>query len=270
MGRRSQAQGPIVSTLRQVAREFRKRLVGARPPTFELKVIRAAPGSFLEAVSSYESPRARAPELFDRVEALAAEADRAGKLPLWEGYTGVDNYPKETGPNATRSSSQVRTGPLTGAFFVWLVTQRQPDVVVEFGAAFGVSGMYWLTGLEMIGKGRLFSFEPNPHWGPIAEANMKAISDRVHFTLGTFEDNVGIVRALDEPIGIAFIDAIHTSAFVLPQLELVLSCCAPGSLVVLDDIGFSKDMAQCWKTVSADPRFRAAVSTERIGIVEVA
>jgi predicted O-methyltransferase YrrM len=69
---------------------------------------------------------------------------------------------------------------------------------------------------------------------------------------------------------LAFIDAIHTQEFVLPQLEIVLKHSRPGTIIVLDDINFSKDMEACWQKVSHDSRFRSAVTVgDRVGIVEV-
>jgi predicted O-methyltransferase YrrM len=71
-------------------------------------------------------------------------------------------------------------------------------------------------------------------------------------------------------IDIAFIDAIHTQEFVLPQLEIVLQYSKPGSIIILDDINFSKDMEECWRKVSTDSRFRSAVTVgDRVGIVEL-
>ena len=100
-----------------------------------------------------------------------------------------------------------------GRFFSWLVTNRRPSVIVEFGTAFGVSGMYWLFGLESNGGGTLLTFEPNDVWARIAEANLVAIGRRFELTVGTFEENIDRNLSPGERIDIAFIDAIHTSEF---------------------------------------------------------
>jgi hypothetical protein len=69
----------------------------------------------------------------------------------------------------------------------------------------------------------------------------------------------------------AFIDAIHTSAFVMPQLERVVARCNDHALVVLDDIDFSDDMRDCWHRVSRDPRFVSSVALgQRVGMLEYA
>lgn len=90
------------------------------------------------------------------IEARMQLTQATGKHLLWEGYARVPGYAKST--RRPRSSNQVRTTAVTGAFYSWLVAAfgaRQ----VEFGTAFGVSGTHWLTGLAATG-GPLFTYEP--------------------------------------------------------------------------------------------------------------
>jgi predicted O-methyltransferase YrrM len=245
----------------------RMRIRGTRP--VPLRVLRADAGSWTQrhiAGDTFTPPE------FDglaAIEEAAVATDRLGKKPIWSGYAGVEHYPHETGPDAARSSEQVRTGAAVGRFYVWLVQQRRPAVIVEFGTAFGVSGMYWLAGLEANRHGRLYTFEPNEVWAEIAVKNLARVSDRFTATKGTFEDKVGVLAADNARIDIAFIDAIHTSAFVLPQMELVLKHAAPRALLVFDDIHFSDDMAACWRRIAEDPRFCAAFEIHHVGVVEL-
>jgi predicted O-methyltransferase YrrM len=100
-----------------------------------------------------------------------------------------------------------------------MLTRRlKPEIVVEFGAAFGVSGMHWLSGLRANAGGRLFTFEPNEVWAELARVNLERIHHPFELTVGTFEDNIAVLG--DQLIDLAFIDAIHTSEFVLPQFDL--------------------------------------------------
>src|SRR5262249_55564570 len=89
-----------------------------------------------------------------KIESLAAATNALGPQPLWEGY-GENN---RNGP--TRVPAEVRTPNLMGELFTQLVTARRPRTIVEFGTAFGVSGMYFLAGLQINGGGELLTFEP--------------------------------------------------------------------------------------------------------------
>lgn len=211
--------------------------------------------------------KARHKSEFVRIEATIEATDQKGKLPLWSGYRETETPGHDFGPNARRKMSQVRTGRASCIFYAWLVAQKQPDIVLEFGAAFGASGMYWLAGLEQTGKGTLFSYEPNPDWCPHARSNFQTVSDRFVLTQGTFEENRHLIPA---PVDIALIDAIHTQDFVMEQFRLVREVAAPGAIVIFDDINFSDDMADCWSRVAAMADLATVWQIgERVGLVEL-
>jgi predicted O-methyltransferase YrrM len=199
-----------------------------------------------------------------KIEKLAQQTHSLGAQPLWEGYAGNN----VGGP--TRLPNEVRTQPSMGNLFTYLVRQRRPSIVVEFGTAFGVSGMYFLAGLESNRKGKLLTFEPNRAWATIARRNLAQLSDRFELVVGTFEQNVGSLMPSGQGIDMALIDAVHTSEFVVPQLEIVISKSNSRALIILDDIDFSKDMSECWEVVATDRRFSASASIgKRVGIVEL-
>jgi len=192
-----------------------------------------------------------------------------GAQPLWEGYAAVKNYPRATG-GSDRRSEEVRSSALNGRFFTWLAAKRRAMLVVEFGSAFGISGMYWLSGLKHDTDARLLTFEPNAVWANIAKVNLAAVSSQFDLVQGTFEENIESMLPPDRRIDIAFVDAIHTSEFVFRQFAILLPHMDPGGLILFDDIDFSPDMVSCWETLSRHPRVRASAAIgRRLGIVEL-
>ena len=101
----------------------------------------------------------------------------------------------------------------------------------------------------------LYTFEPNRAWAELAIENLDAIGGNYLATVGTFEDNFDRIT---DPIDLAFIDAVHTSDWVQPQFDLVVSRCKTGAIVLLDDIDFSEDMRSCWRRLSTDSRVKGA------------
>ncbi|MPZ46002.1 MAG: class I SAM-dependent methyltransferase [Betaproteobacteria bacterium] len=201
--------------------------------------------------------------LSEKIEELAVATHELGAQPLWTGYGG-----KTAGQS--RRSNDVRTSRVMGNFYASLAVRRKPKVVVEFGTAFGISGMYWLAGIEANQEGVLLTFEPNEVWAQIAQGNLSQISSRFTFTQGTFEDNIDACLPRGSSIDIAFIDAIHTREFVVPQLNLVAERSAPGSLILIDDIEYTSDMKRCWEEIAAENRFAAAATLgSRVGILEL-
>ncbi len=201
----------------------------------------------------------------DRIEKLAYLTNKRGAQPLWEGYKG-NNI---AGP--TRMPDTVRTVPAIGDLFTLLVQKMQPKTIVEFGTAFGVSGMYFLAGIESNKEGILLTFDPNDVWATLAKDNLSQISDRFKLTVGTFEENIDNVLPKNHTIDLAFIDAIHTKEFVVPQLDIVVSRSSSKAIIILDDINFSDNMMEYWKEVSCDSRFSSSLALgNRVGVLELA
>lgn len=197
-----------------------------------------------------------------RIEDLAWQANRKGALPLHEAY-GQEN--------ATRRSDDVRSASWAGDLYAWLAATRRPPVIVEFGAAFGVSGMYWLAGLEAVGAGHLYSFEINPAWALLANENMVKIGSRFTLTVGAFEEHVD--RVLEgRTIDIALVDGIHTKEFIARQFEALRGRSSREALLLFDDIDFpSGQMRQGWDEIWHRTEVAAACEVNgHTGIVELA
>ena len=73
-------------------------------------------------------------------------------------------------------------------------------------------------------------------------------------------------RLNGQKVALAFVDAIHTDAFVSAQIDMLLDRAEPGVIIVLDD-----DMKKCWIKWANDKRVSASVSVaNRVGIIEFA
>lgn len=195
---------------------------------------------------------ARKPE----IESSAQATDKLGALPLAKAYGQ---------PGATRKPKQVRAASWQGDLYAYLVGRHDPKIVVEFGSAFGVSGMYLSSELR---RGWMYSFEINPSWADIAERNIKSVTDRFTLTRGAFEDHVG---DLPSSIDLALVDGIHTRDFVTRQWQILKPRMAPGGLVLFDDIDFNRGMGEAWRNICADPDVVGAVEvSKRLGLIELA
>jgi len=198
-----------------------------------------------------------------RIEAAAQGTNALGAQKL------ADEYGE---PGAVRLPDVVRASADLGDLYAWLVQQRRPETVVEFGSAFGISGMYFVAGLEANGSGHLYTFEINDDWADIAERNIRSISSRFTLTRGRFEDHVG--RTVAGGIDLALVDGIHTGDFVMRQWAILKRQASPGGILVFDDIDFGKPgarMREAWAEIAADGDVVAAVEVRgRLGLVELA
>jgi predicted O-methyltransferase YrrM len=198
-----------------------------------------------------------------RIEAAAQATNALGAQKL------ADEYGE---PGGRRLPDVVRSSSPCGDLYAWLVQQRRPETVVEFGSAFGISGMYFAAALEAARAGHLYSFEINRDWADIAERNIASISRRFTLTRGAFEDHVD--TAVPAGIDLALVDGIHTSDFVMRQFAILKRLVRPGGILVFDDIDFPKPgarMREAWEAIAADADVAAAVEIQgRLGLVELA
>jgi predicted O-methyltransferase YrrM len=173
-------------------------------------------------------------------------------------------------PKATYAPRDVRSTPKQGDLYAWLVAQRRPETVVEFGSGFGVSGMYFAAGLEENGSGHLYSFEINEEWAQAAEPAIAQVSSRFTLTRGAFEDQVGAV--VPGKIDLAFVDGIHSYDFVMKQWEILQPLMSPGGLVLFDDIRFGQGMHEAWLEIgrSTTGVAGAVEFRRRLGVLECA
>lgn len=196
------------------------------------------------------------------IETVAKRTNGLGAQKLDKAYGEV---------GGVRMPNVVRTAARLGDFYAWLVQQRRPATVVEFGSAFGVSGMYFAAGLVAAGRGHLYSFEINREWADIAERNIRSVGDCVTLTRGSFEDNVHVVPG---GIDLAFVDAIHTYEFVTAQFAVLRPRMSSGGLVLFDDIDFRRPgarMREAWEEIAADVCVVSAVEVNgRVGLMELA
>lgn len=203
-----------------------------------------------------QAPRKR------EIEAVAKSTNSLGAQKLDQAYGEAAGV---------RLPDDVRSSADLGDLYAWLVKKRRPTTVVEFGSAFGVSGMYFASGLMDAGRGHLYSFEMNREWADIAERNIRSVGDCVTLTRGTFEDHVSNV--VPGQIDLAFVDGIHTYEFVMAQFDTLRPRMTPGGIMAFDDIDFKRPgsrMRDAWENIAADPRVVSAVEINgRVGLAEM-
>ena len=218
---------------------------------------RQTPGWLMDNFKRSSVPKARKKLL---IEDLAWQTEQQGEKPL---------APEYAQPGASRRPFQVRSSPVMGDVFAWLAERRRPQVIVEFGSAFGFSGMYWLTGLEAAGLGHLYSFEINPIWADFARVNLSAISTRFTLTVGAFEEQVD--KVVPRLIDIAFVDGIHTYEWVMQQYAILKKRMArkPSCSLTISILRTGR-MRECWEDLASDKDVVAACElNHHVGVIEL-
>ncbi len=176
-----------------------------------------------------------------------------------------------TGQSEVRTISSIARRSLAnrreGQVLFRLVEYLKPQTVIELGTSLGITTAYLGKGCGMRGA-VLHTFEGSPSIGEVAQdvwQRLQLTGIRLH--IGNIDHTLGEVLASLEHVDFAFLDANHTEEATLRYFSQIAEKCTAQSVVVLDDIHYSRGMARAWKAIKQDSRVRCTMDVYHFGIV---
>lgn len=154
-----------------------------------------------------------------------------------------------------------------GVVLFQILRQLRPASCIELGTCLGVSAAYQAAALELNGVGRLTTVEGAGPLAELARTNLAQLGlTNVRVVPGVFREVLpGIIEEI-APIDYAFIDGHHDEGATIHYFEEVLTCAAPGAVLVFDDIRWSRGMRRAWSHIVRDGRIAQAVDLGPMGI----
>ena len=163
----------------------------------------------------------------------AATRARLDSLYRGEPQPGTDGalYPIDT---ITRISHEA------GQWLHATVLEERPRFTFEIGMAYGFSTLHILDALAQLGAGHHWACDPGQtnYWHGIGLANVERArtGDRLSFIERTSAATVPLLAEAGLHFDLVFVDGAHTFDAVMLDFTLVAPRCAPGGLVILDDL----------------------------------
>lgn len=146
-----------------------------------------------------------------------------------------------------------------------LVDYFQPKTMIELGTSLGISGLYQALAFK---GGILHTFEGCPETAKIAQATFDKVGvENVTLHLGDFSETLQPVLDQLESVEFAFLDGNHQYQPTMNYFKQMLPKCHEGSVLIFDDIYWSKGMARAWEEVKASDRVSCSIDMFHIGIV---
>ena len=187
-----------------------------------------------------------------------------------ERYTTVhaDVFDRLRDETSALPNAGMSVGPLEGAFLSFMVTLKQPQLVLEIGTFTGWSSI--AMALALPGGGRLISCDLDEETTAIARryAEEAGVADRIAYMLGDARETVD---RLDGPFDLVFIDGLK--AQYVDYYEAVLPKLADGGVIMADNTLFglsdgeiAEHMTRFNEHVRADARVEATLVTIREGV----
>lgn len=146
-----------------------------------------------------------------------------------------------------------------------LVKYYRPKNILEFGTSLGISAAYLANGnpsasvITMEGSGEIAS---------TAIKNFESLSiQNIQVLQGNFDNLLpGLLQKINR-FDLVFIDGNHRQEPTERYFNLLKPALHNDSIIVFDDIHWSKEMEMAWRNIISDSRVRCSIDLFFVGIV---
>jgi predicted O-methyltransferase YrrM len=152
-----------------------------------------------------------------------------------------------------------------GQLLYRMVQYYQPSSILELGTSLGITSAYLAKGHP---AASVTTIEGSPAIAATAAAHFRQLGlKNIHLLTGNFDDRLPEILATVPHVDFAFVDGNHrqepTFRYFLQLLEKV----QPDSILVFDDIHWSREMEAAWQQIREHPAVRCTIDLFFIGIV---
>lgn len=157
--------------------------------------------------------------------------------------------------------------PHQGLALLVLARDLQPETCLELGTCLGVSSAYLASALDLNEHGSLTTIEGGKDLSRVASINFSRLGLRnTRFVTGRFTDVLPGVLQEIAPVDLAYVDGHHDGRATTSYFDLLLRHASPRCVVVFDDIRWSRDMRDAWRSIRAHPQVSASLDLLTFGI----
>lgn len=169
----------------------------------------------------------------------------------------------------TRKISDIAKGSLKPAKYSQLLFRMidyyGPSQIMELGTSLGITTAYLASANT---NAKVTTFEGSATIAQIARQNHGSLGlANISLLEGNFDDQLPKWLAHNKKVDFAFIDGNHAYKPTIAYFEALLDVVEDHSILVFDDIHWSREMEAAWAQISAHPRVTLSIDLFFIGIV---
>ena len=136
--------------------------------------------------------------------------------------------------------------------------------ILELGTSVGIGTLY----LGLANKNcKTHTIEGCTETYEIAKSNFQNFNANIHAYNGRFKVVLKKILPDITKLDLVFIDGNHSKAATLDYFNMLLPYCHNDTVLIFDDISWSKGMNEAWETVKAHPKVTATIDIFKLGIV---
>ena len=148
-----------------------------------------------------------------------------------------------------------------------VVNYYQPKYILEFGTSLGISTAYIAAANT---KATIITLEGAAEIADKALQNFAALQlHNIQLIKGNFDETIDKALNLLPQVDLAFVDGNHRKDATLSYFQQLIIKVNRSSILIFDDIHWSAEMEEAWKTIKNHPAVTASIDLFFFGIVFV-
>ncbi len=152
-----------------------------------------------------------------------------------------------------------------GQLLFRIIREYQPPTIVELGTSLGITTSYLSLARP---EAKLITLEGAKEVAKTANENFQTLGLKNYSLIeGNFDNTLSAVVSGLTTVDFAFIDGNHRQEPTERYFKEMLSKTHNESIIIFDDIHWSKEMEQAWETIKSHPAVRCSIDLFFIGIV---
>lgn len=141
----------------------------------------------------------------------------------------------------------------------------QPEQILELGTCLGLTTAYLAKAAP---EARVTTVEGCPQTASVAAENLQKLGIiNVDLKVGNFDHVLPEILSAVEKLDFVFIDGNHRKEATIDYFQQCLPKLHEGSVMIFDDIYWSKGMQEAWDVIKAHPQVTVSVDLFWVGMV---
>jgi len=146
-----------------------------------------------------------------------------------------------------------------------LVQHNQPKTIIEFGTCLGITTAYMSKAAP---HADIITMEGCPQTAAKAKQNLQILhTNNVSLKVGDFAHNLPNIIVENPVIDFVFVDGNHQEEATINYFNALLPHVHQNTLLIFDDIYWSKGMLSAWKQIKKHPQVTLTIDLFWIGLV---
>lgn len=201
---------------------------------------------------------------YDKVEQLRKKL-LADKTPVPLEDYGAGSSGRSRSLSVSLITRYAAKSPKYGALLFRIARFYKPEYILELGTSLGISTSYLATADN---NSVIVTGEGNYAVALVAKNNFDALHlPNVRIVTGNFDNTLPQMVSAIPRIDLAFIDGNHRRIPTLKYFRELLTRISPTSIIIFDDIHWSKEMEMAWKEIKDHPSAMLTIDLFFIGII---